>query len=158
MCRNAPVTGMCRPCQRARDPLRAIARRSLAVYPRHRKRRLLRGSGKAEAAARWREATAESRDTQQCAHTDTALARGVASVEEALARCGRSGRSEPICSDSANRSQLKHDASCAQHPVRSGVVGRGWFNRGQPLESPPFRGPIPYHMFRPTSDTRIRAR
>eukprot|EP00964_Phaeocystis_antarctica_P025060 scaffold14052_cov47-Phaeocystis_antarctica.AAC.1 len=53
------------------DPLRAIARRSPAVYPRHRKRRLLRGSGKAEAAARWREATAESRDTQQCAlHTE----------------------------------------------------------------------------------------
>eukprot|EP00964_Phaeocystis_antarctica_P134941 scaffold99270_cov89-Phaeocystis_antarctica.AAC.1 len=52
------------------DPLRAIARRSPAVYPRHRKRRLLRGSGKTEAAARWREATAESRDTQQCAHTE----------------------------------------------------------------------------------------
>ena len=65
---RATRPGMCRPCQRARDPLRAIARRSLAVYPRHRKRRLLRGSGKAEAAARWREATAESRGTQQCAH------------------------------------------------------------------------------------------
>ena len=67
---RATRPGMCRPCQRARDPLRAIARRSPAVYPRHRKRRLLRGSGKAEAAARWREATAESRDTQQCAHTE----------------------------------------------------------------------------------------
>ena len=30
-----------------------------------------------------------------------------------------SGRSEPICSDSANRSQFKHDASCALHPVRT---------------------------------------
>eukprot|EP00964_Phaeocystis_antarctica_P099415 scaffold65262_cov30-Phaeocystis_antarctica.AAC.1 len=51
-CRATGTRKMCRPRQHARDPLRVIARRSPAVYPRHKKRRLLRGSGEAEAAAR----------------------------------------------------------------------------------------------------------